>query len=83
MLAHKIHKPVIKNFKRRNLYAWFKDNIWTADLAKMTSLSSKNGGVKYCIWSMFSQNMLGLIKPLKDKKANKSSSCFYWNSTQI
>ena len=36
VLAHKIHKPVIKNFKRRNLYAWFKDNIWTADLAKMT-----------------------------------------------
>ena len=49
MLVHKIHKPVIKNFKRRNLYAWFKDNIWTADLAKMTSLSSKNGGVKFCI----------------------------------
>ena len=34
-LAEELHKPVIKKFKRRKVYAWFKDNIWAADLAEM------------------------------------------------
>ena len=46
-LAEELHKPVIKNFKRRKVYAKFKDNIWAADLAEMASLSSKNKNVKY------------------------------------
>ena len=41
-LAEELHKPVIKKFKRINVYAVFKDNIWAADLAEMESLSSKN-----------------------------------------
>ena len=46
-LAEELHKPVIKNFKRRKVYPKFKDNIWAADLAEMGSLSSKNKNVKY------------------------------------
>ena len=46
-LAEELHKPVIKKFKRRKVYARFKDNIWAADLAEMGSLSSKNKNVKY------------------------------------
>ena len=46
-LAEELHKPVIKNFKRRKVYAKFKDNIWAADLAEMGSLPSKNKNVKY------------------------------------
>ena len=37
-LAEELHKPVIKKFKRRKVYARFKDNIWSAD--EMESLSS-------------------------------------------
>ena len=39
-LVQKLHKPVIKKFKRRKLYARFEDNICAADLAEMGS--SKN-----------------------------------------
>ena len=39
-LAQKLHKPVIKKFKRTRVYAIFQDNIWAADLAEMGSLSS-------------------------------------------
>ena len=46
-LAEELHKPVMKKFKRRKVYARFKDNIWAADLAEMGSLSSKNKNVKY------------------------------------
>ena len=45
MLAQKLHKPVIKNFKRIKVYAKFEDNICAADLTEMRSLSSKNRGV--------------------------------------
>ena len=42
VLAQELHKPVIKKFKRRKVYARFKDNIWEADLAETGSSSSKN-----------------------------------------
>ena len=32
-LAKELHKPIIKNFKRRTVYSGFKNNIWGADLA--------------------------------------------------
>ena len=32
-LAEKLHKPVTEKFRRANVYARFKDNIWAADLA--------------------------------------------------
>ena len=46
-LAKELHKPVIKKFKRRKVYARFKDNVRATDLTEMGSLSSKNKNVKY------------------------------------
>ena len=46
VLAQELHKPVIKKFKRRKVYAKFKGKIWAADLAEMGLLSSKNWDVK-------------------------------------
>ena len=48
-LAKELHKPVIRKFKRRKLYASFKENICAADLAEMESFSSKNKNVKYLL----------------------------------
>ena len=39
-IAQELHKPVIKKFRRRKVYARFKENIWAADLAEMEWLSS-------------------------------------------
>ena len=50
LLAEELHKPVIKKFKRRKVYARFKDRIWASDLAEMESLSSKNKYVKYLLF---------------------------------
>ena len=44
-LAEELHNTVIKKFKRRKVYTRFKDNIWTAGLAEMESLSSKNKSI--------------------------------------
>ena len=48
-LAHELHKPVIKKFKRRKAYVRLKDNIWATDLTQMGSLSSFNSGLKYLL----------------------------------
>ena len=66
--AQTLHKPVIKKFGRRNVYASFKDNIWAADLAEMGSLFPFNHGIKYstCVTDVFTK--YALVKTLKDKK---------------
>ena len=45
-LAEELHKPVIKRFKRKKVYARFKDIIWAADFVELGLLSSKNKNIK-------------------------------------
>ena len=40
-LAEELHKPLINIFKRREVYARFKNSIWAVYLAKIVLLSSK------------------------------------------
>ena len=65
-LAPELHKPVIKKSKTRRVYARFKDDIRTAELAKIGSLSSFNCGVKYllCVIDVFTK--YAWVKPLRD-----------------
>ena len=41
-LAEELHKPIIRKFKKREVYSAFKDNIWAADLADMQLISKFN-----------------------------------------
>ena len=50
ILANELHKPIIKNFKRRKVYSSFKDNIWGVDLADMSLISKFNKGIKYSLY---------------------------------
>ena len=45
-IAEKLQKQVIEKFKRRKVYARFKDNILAAYLTEMESLYSSNFGFK-------------------------------------
>ena len=75
-LAKELHKPLIKKFQRRKVYARFKDNIWAADLAKMGSLAFRNKNVKYllCIVDVFTKYINASIEILIESncKPNKS-----------
>ena len=55
MLSQGLLKPVIKQFKRGQVYLRFKDNIRAADFGEIRSLSSFNLGVKYslCVIDVF------------------------------
>ena len=70
-LAEELHKPVVKKYKRRNVYVRFKGNIWAADLAETGSLSSKNKNFKYllCFIKVFTK--YAWVKPSKDKKVKQ------------
>ena len=38
-LANQLHKLIIRKFKKRKVFSFFRDNIWDVDLADMQSLS--------------------------------------------
>ena len=67
-LAEELHKPIIRNFKKRTVYSEFKDNIWGADLADMQLISKFNKGFRFllCVIDIFSK--YDWVVPLKDKK---------------
>ena len=66
-LANKLHKPLIKKFKKAKVYCSFKDNIWGADLADTQLISKYNKGIRYllCAINLFSK--YDFVVPLKDK----------------
>ena len=57
ILAEELHKPTIKNFKRRKVYYSFKDIIWGIDLVDMQLISKYNKGITYllCVIYLFSR----------------------------
>ena len=70
ILANELHKPIIRNFKRRKVYSSFKDNIWGVDLAEMSLISKFNKRIKYllCVIDLFSR--YSWVAPLKNKKGD-------------
>ena len=61
-LADELHKPIIRKFEKRKVYAAFKDDIWGADLADMQLLSKYNKGNRFCyVLLIFLVNMVGLF----------------------
>ena len=67
-LAEELHKPIIKNFKRRKVYSSFKDNIWCVDLADMQLISKYNKGIRclLCAIDLFTRYTWVIL--LKNKK---------------
>ena len=60
---------MIKKFKRRKVFARFKDDILALDLVKIGSLSSQNRDVEYliCVVDVFIK--YAWVKTLKNRKA--------------
>ena len=67
-LTEELHKPIIKNFKKRTVYSGLKGNIWGANLADMHLISKFNKGFRHllCVIDIFSKYVW--IVPLKDKR---------------
>ena len=67
-LAKELHKPVIRNFKKRIVYSGFKDNIWGVDLADMQLISKFNTGFRFLLCAIDIFSKYAWVNRLKDKK---------------
>ena len=67
-LADKLHKPIIRKFKKRKVYSSFRDNIWGVDLADMHLLSKFNKGFRFLLCVIDTYSKYVWVIPLKDKK---------------
>ena len=72
-LANELHKPVIKKFKNRKIYSFFKDNIWEVD---MQLISKYNKGIRYVLWSIDLFRKYPFVVPLKGKKGITIANAF-------
>ena len=75
-LAKELHKPIIRNFRKRTVYSRSKENILGADLADMQLLSKYNNGFRFllCVIDIYSK--YAWVVPLKDKKGVSIDNAF-------
>ena len=75
-LANELHKQIIRKFKKRKIYSFFRDNIWGVDLADMQSLSKYNKGIKYLLCAIDLFSKYAWVVPIKDKKGTSIVNAF-------
>ena len=67
-LPEELHKPIIRNFKKRTVYSGFRDNIWVADSDDMQLISTFNKGFRFLLCAIDIFSKYAWVVPLKDKK---------------
>ena len=59
--SKELHKPIIKNFKKRKVHSSFIDNIWGPDLADMQLISKFSRGICFLLCIIDKLKMYQLI----------------------
>ena len=75
-LADELHRPVVKNFRKRRVVVNGVDEIWAADLIDMQSFAKCNGGIKYLLTVIDVFSKYGWIVPLKSKTGAEVAEAF-------
>ena len=75
-LANELHKPIIRKFKKRKIYSFFRDNIWGVDLADMKSLSKYNKGNKHLLCAIDLFSKYAWVVHIKNKKGTSTVNAF-------
>ena len=60
----------------RKVYSFFRDYIWSADLADMESLSKYNKGIKYLLCGIDLFSKYTWVVPLRDKRGISIANAF-------
>ena len=73
-IAFELHKPARKNYTRRRVNVYGKNDLWQADLVEMIPYSKNNKGYKYilCVIDCFTK--FAWATPLKSKSAKEVSN---------
>ena len=78
-LANELHKTIIRKFKKRKVYSFFKDNIRGVDLADMQLISKYNKGIRYLLCAIDLFSKYAWVVPLKDKNGMSIVNAFQKN----
>ena len=74
--ADEFHKPIKRNFPRRSVIVFSKDELWSADLVDMQAFSSFNKGFKYILTVIDVFSKYAWAIPIKDKTAASVTKAF-------
>ena len=69
--AQELHAPIRKKFKRRRVFVYNIDDIWSADLKDMQSLSKSNKNYKYLLTVIDIFSKFAYATPLKSKNSEE------------
>jgi len=74
--AEELHKPIRRKFTRRRVFVFNIDDIWSADLKDMQSISKQNKHYKYLlnVIDLFSRTAYSI--PLKSKSSSEIINAF-------
>ena len=75
-LANKLHKPIIGKFKKRRVYASYRDVKCAADLADMQLINKFNKGFRFLLCATDIFRKYAWVVPLKDKKGTSIVDAF-------
>ena len=75
-LAEEQHKPIIRKFEKRRVYASYRDAIWGADLADDQLLSKFNKGFRFLLCFIDRFSKYAWVALLKDKKGLSIGNTF-------
>ena len=67
-LAEKLHKPIVRKFKKCKVYSIFKGNILGADLSDRQLISKYIAGFQFLLCAINIFSKFACIVPLKNKK---------------
>jgi transposase InsO family protein len=75
-LAVELHKPIRHKFKRRRVFVYTVDDIWTADLMDFQKLSKHNKNFKYLLNVIDTFSKFAYSIPLKTKSSQEITAAF-------
>ena len=75
-LTNELHTTERRRFDKRTVFAKQADDIWTADLVDMSSISRSNKGCKYLLTVIDIFSKYGWIVPLKTKTGKEVAQVF-------
>ena len=67
-LAEELHKPIIRNLKKKTVYSKFENNICGADLVDMQLIDNLNKGFRFLLCVVHVSSKYAQVVPLKEKK---------------
>ena len=82
-LAEKLHKPIVRKFKKCKVYSIFKGNILGADLSDRQLISKYIAGFQFLLCAINIFSKFACIVPLKNKKGITIINAFQKNYVNL